>query len=299
MAERKVHPVFHHFERFHDEVDGIFHYDYLGIRTDPKFWRNMNIKPRGRHLVGYPMVGEQYFEWVFVAQTAWECRKQDSFSMVELGAGYGPWLLRAYRGFRQFSERPVRLIGVEGDVSHYQWMREHFANNGLDPEEHRLVHACVSDTEGITAFMDSENPDADYGSRGLREEGAQDAFAHEEPGKIFRGQDGRQYRTIQSVTLDGLIQDLDRVDLVHMDIEGHEFIVVSHAIKALNEKAARLLIGTHSPEIEKDLRKLLHAEGWTSIYDFDQAESVETEWGPIRFRNGCQAWVNPHLVEGD
>ena len=33
LAERKVHPIFHKFDRFHDEVDGVSHYDFLGVRT--------------------------------------------------------------------------------------------------------------------------------------------------------------------------------------------------------------------------------------------------------------------------
>jgi len=297
LAEHKVHPIFHNFERFDGEVDGIFHYDYLGVRTDPKFWRNTNVTPRGRHLRDYPLVGEQYFEWIFVAETAWACRHQNSFTMVELGAGYGTWLLRAHHSFRQLSDSPISLVGVEGDVHHYQWMREHFTNNGLDPAGHHLLLACVSDTEGMTAFMDSDNPDAEYGLKGLREDGVHKSLAEEEVGRVFNGDDGQRYRTVRSVTLDGLIQDLERVDLIHMDIEGYEYRVVSQSMKMLNEKAARLLIGTHSAQIEDGLRRLLGAEGWTAVYDYEQAEETETEWGPIRFVNGCQAWTNPRMEE--
>ena len=297
MAERKDHPIFHHFERFHDEVDGIFHYDYLGVRTDPKFWRNTNVTPRGRHLRDYPMVGEQYFEWVFVAETAWECRHRNSFTMIELGAGYGTWLLRAHHSFRQLSDRPVYLIGVEGDVHHYQWMREHFLNNRIDPDQHHLINACVSDSEGMMAFMDSDNPDAEYGLKGLREDDQHKFLEDEKPGHTFVDDSGQRYRTIRAITLNRLLEDLDRVDLIHMDIEGYEFRVVSQSIKALNEKAARLLIGTHSPAIESALTQILKTEGWTLLYDFAQGEATETEWGPIQFRNGCQAWLNPRMLE--
>ena len=296
MAERKVHPIFHKFDRFHDEVDGVSHYDFLGVRTNPKYWRGTQAIPPGRHLRGYPQVGEQYFEWVFLAETVWACRDQDSFSMVELGAGYGPWMLRAHHAFRQFSDKDVFFIGVEGDPDHHRWMLEHFLNNGVDPDQHKLLNACVSDSEGLIAFMVSDSPDSDYGLKAAPEDFEKSGDLNA-VGEALTDAKGRQYRTIPSVTLDNLIQDCPRIDLLHMDIEGHELRVVTHAIETLNKKAARVLIGTHSPEIEVGLRKLLDAHGWSCIYDFDQDGKTKTEWGNIQFRNGCQAWTNPRLLD--
>ncbi|MCH2185568.1 FkbM family methyltransferase [Myxococcota bacterium] len=296
MAERKVHPIFYKFERFHDNVDGVSHYDFLGVRTNPKFWKGMQAIPPGRHLRGYPQVGEQYFEWVFLAETVWACRDQDSFSMVELGAGYGPWMLRAHHAFRQLSKGEIFFIGVEGDFNHYEWMIEHFSNNDLDPKKHRLLNACVSDSEGVVSFTISDTPDSDYGLKA-----APDNFEshHEEKqlGEVLTDERGHKYRAIPSVTLDSLIEDRRKIDLVHMDIEGHELRVVDHSMHSLNEKAARLLIGTHSREIEIGLRALLADNGWNCVYDFDQDGTTETEWGKIQFRNGCQAWTNPRYVE--
>ena len=46
-------------------------------------------------------------------------------TVIELGAGYGRWLVAAHHAARSLSVDPVRLIGVEMVGRHFDWMHEH------------------------------------------------------------------------------------------------------------------------------------------------------------------------------
>jgi hypothetical protein len=96
----------------------------------------------------YPQVDEDYFEWIDLLESVIAAR--GSYTMIELGAGMGRWSVRAALAARQFKPRmPFRLIAVEADPVHFDWLRWHFLDNGLDPKEHRLINAAVSDTPGV------------------------------------------------------------------------------------------------------------------------------------------------------
>jgi hypothetical protein len=80
-----------------------------------------------------------------------------------------------------------------------------------------------------------------------------------------------------------------------MDIEGEELKVISAAIDVLNQRVARLHIGTHSHDIETGLRQLLAAHGWECKADYPCAQVSPTPWGPVQFVDGVQSWVNRGL----
>jgi hypothetical protein len=53
-----------------------------------------------------------------------EARK--TFTMVELGAGWGRWLVSAACAARvQQLHLELRLVGVEAQPEHFRWMRKH------------------------------------------------------------------------------------------------------------------------------------------------------------------------------
>jgi len=221
-----------------------------------------------------------------------ESKNRPSFTVVELGAGYGPWIVRAYKAFRKFSNAPVRLVAVEGDLNHYNWTLEHLRNNGISPAEYTAFHACASDKPTTLAFHQSDDPQGDYGQRIYAEFGH---FSASERGGVVE-KSGKKMQKIPGLSLEQITEGIDRVDLLHMDIQGAEYNVVKGAMKTMKEKVARVIIGAHSEDIEKNLRNLLTASGWINKYDFGRRSKVDTEWGPIEFRDGCQAWVNPRLL---
>jgi hypothetical protein len=99
----------------------------------------------------------------------------------------------------------------------------------------------------------------------------------------------------RSYILTDILPATDRIDLIDMDVQGEELRVISPAIEALDQKVARLHIGTHSPEIEQGLRELLHRHGWKCAADYAGGRTNDTPWGPIEFVDGVQSWINPRL----
>ena len=101
--------------------------------------------------------------------------------------------------------------------------------------------------------------------------------------------------SVPSVSLRCLLEDLRRVDLIDMDIEGQELPSIRASIEELDAKVKRLHIGTHSKEIEAGLRQLLSSNGRRCLADYSLFSKSETPWGSISFENGVQSWVNPKL----
>jgi FkbM family methyltransferase len=100
---------------------------------------------------------------------------------------------------------------------------------------------------------------------------------------------------VQAVTLGGLLRDLDRVDLIDMDVQGAELKVVRAAIDALDQKVCRLHIGTHAHDLEKGLKETLGSHGWICHFDFPCLSKTETAFGLVSFDDGVQSWTNPRF----
>ena len=98
---------------------------------------------------GYPKVDEELFEWTDLLEAVSDAGPE--FTMIELGAGFGRWLVAAACAVRRIDpKKPVRLIAVEADPEHFKMLHQHFVDNDLDPSRHRLVWAAVT-THGETA----------------------------------------------------------------------------------------------------------------------------------------------------
>src|SRR5215472_16283080 len=101
--------------------------------------------------MGYPPVNKDYLEWIDVLESVVEAH--DSYTMVELGAGFGRWVVRAAFAVNQY--RPgmrCRLVAVEAEPLTNRWIDLHFEENGVDPGAHRLIHAASSDKSGRSCF---------------------------------------------------------------------------------------------------------------------------------------------------
>src|SRR5258708_2284703 len=133
------HEVFAKFHPREDEGQSQYHVDFLGART------------HGRFVAGLPLVQNrsipvyvEYFEWFDLLESVLAAR--GSYTMLDLGAGYGRWAVRAALALRQYNQHlPCRLVAVEAEPLAFQWIRSHFIDNGIDPTKHSLIHAAVCD----------------------------------------------------------------------------------------------------------------------------------------------------------
>ncbi len=280
------HPSLLRFGRWEGNSEGAYSHDFLGVKTDPTFRSYLRADPPGPLPGNYPPPDYNYFELIFVLESILAARDASHFRMIELGAGYGPWLVIAHRAMRRIDGCPVDLVGVEMVPQHFRWMEQHFRNNGIDPARHRLIHAAVSDYEGRAVFRHEFEAGLDFGQQ----------ISDRLPGS--NGRDVERPRsavgeTVRCITLRGLLEGSETVDLIHIDVQGEELRVLQHAWDEVDRSARRVIVATHSKRIHRSLRKRFIASGWSCRYDFPMRTRVRTELGDVHFLDGLLAFTRP------
>ena len=290
------HPALLRFEPWEGTADGTFCYDFLGVRTDPRFRPQFRPQPAGALRTEYPPPHAAYFEIAFVLDSVLAGGAGERFTMLELGAGYGPWLVLAHRATQLGTGRPTRLIGVEMVPHHFRWMHEHFRNNGIDPGEHRLLHAAVSDVAGEALYRPEPDRRLDFGQRVIRRvAGAKAPAAASPDAPASANGAGARPVSVPCVTLASLLEEVGDVDLMHVDIQGEELRALGPAIDRLSSRVRHLLVATHSRRIHRALRRRLGQAGWETIFDFGVRARERTPFGDVQFLDGMLAVVNRRL----
>lgn len=232
---------------------------------------------------------------------------EERFTMLELGAGFGRWLVRASYAARWFGNLPCKLTGVEAEPTHLEWMKERFKDNNIDPRCYTLIPAAVSKQDGTAWFMVGR-PSQWYGqsivspnkialiaanlavaalSRVLKRGISLPAESLGSVTKITR---------VRTVSLKTLSRFLDRVDLVDLDVQGSEYNILMNSSDALNSRVSRVHIETHSREVEQSLRAFFTDLGWRMRWDFQISSVQDTAYGKITFHGGVQSWLNPRFI---
>jgi len=294
------HPVFGQFTPYSGSVPERCQIDYAGTVTRCEFVANAAPSP-SQVQVSCPSVDEEYFEWIDILESV--SRARDSYTMMELGAGYGRWSVRAAAAARQRGIPKCHLVAVEAEPVHFRWLQQHLRENGLDPAEHTLVQAVISDRPGTAFFCvgmpkgGEDRADHWYGQlmAGVRDKPRHTGRKFYEGIPVVELKSGWRSIEVPAVTLTDLLRDLDRVDLIDMDVQGEELNIVRSAIDDLDRKVCRLHIGTHAPHLEKGLRVALGSHGWVCHFDYRCGSKIETEYGPVTFGDGVQSWTNPRF----
>jgi FkbM family methyltransferase len=300
------HPVFSRFKPFHGEVPGGYQLDgFLGTMVRQECVQVI-CNPRATTVqTPYPKFEEDYFEWIDLLESVVEAR--GSYAVIELGAGLGRWSVRAVSALRQYNRTlPYRLIAVEAEPVHFEWMRLHFTDNGIDPNKHSLIHAAVSDASGRRQLCirgpaggDCDLEPKDWYGQYLTADPDRSAESGSEATyggfKVTHHESGRRSINVPSVSLASILKNVRRVDLTDIDIQGEELNAIRPAIGELNAKVKRLFIATHKQDLEAGLRELLSGHGWRCQADYSVGSTAETPWGRITFQDGVQSWLNPRL----
>lgn len=233
---------------------------------------------------GYPIPSEELFEWIDLLESIDDAA--NSYVMAEIGAGFGRWLGAAACLVRQYKPMPLRLIAVEAEPVHFEWIKRYFSDNGVDWREHHLVQAAVGGSDGFVDFVIG-NPREWYG------QAVQQAFTNY--GWNYADRPEAQIVKVPLISLETLLKDEGVVDFVDMDIQASEGEVVVCSHRTLSEKVKRLHIGTHNAEVERLIYDTLRREGWFCTATYPAHATSETPYGEITFADGIQSWVNPRL----
>ena len=227
-------------------------------------------------------------EWIGTLRSVLEAKK--SFVAIELGAGWGPWLMASRQAAlaRGIKDKDIDLIGVEGSAEHHGFMLDNFRTNGLDPARYSLHHAVVGAEDGTASFPKLNAAEEDYGAFAV--------FGEDKPGadRPTATQHG-ELEEIPCLSLATLLADKERVDLIHIDIQGHEEAVIRGGIDALNAKARRIVVGTHSRAIEGHLFDLFHAQGWVCESEVPCVLKPLMDGTRVLWVDGEQVWRNDRL----
>jgi FkbM family methyltransferase len=236
--------------------------DFIGVKTKMSYYSSNHIEST-RVECNYPDFDEEYFEWVDVLESVQAAG--NSYTMVELGAGWGRWLSRAYKALKQmYPEKSYQLIGVEAEPTHFKWLVEHCTYNQI--ESPILIEAAVDVSEGEVGFYTGQ-PAEWYG-------------------QCIGGE-----TLVKAISLRSLLLKYPSIDLMDIDIQGQEYKVLYSAKDLLN-RVKRFHIGTHSVEVEDSLRGLFKEMGWKCLRDFTLNTEHGTEYGRAKFNDGVQTWVS-------
>jgi FkbM family methyltransferase len=256
--------------------------------------------------------GEPFFEFASLYDAVLAAK--DRFTMVELGGGYASRCVDAQAALRRYNPLPASFVVVEAEPVHFEWAKRHMRANGIDPDEHWLINAAVSDSADPVLFLVGEGL---YYNCIVTAKDAVDLCSEIEGiGKLqsalrnmmstgqlgieipFTSKAGRHIHDMKYVSarpLADVLQPLDTVDLLDVDIQGAEIMVLPPAISALNAKVKRLHLGTHGLEVHKFMWDMFFEAEWLCEYDYPPASEIETEWGNFSTSDGILAFVNPRL----
>jgi FkbM family methyltransferase len=296
-SDAPPHPVFDFFHPWRGRVEPGWDVNFLGVRTRVAFfslYEQLADFSQAREIrAGLPIPNEDYFEWIALLESVRDA--EGAFTMVELGAGWGKWLVSGIAALRQGAALPYHVVGVESEPTHFKWMRQHMADNDVDLRHATLIQAAVAGADGhvwfhVGAAADwygqaiaaaPEQPEA----RGLR------ALLRRRRG----ASDERTVKRVPAVSVRTVLEPLERVDLIDVDIQGAEADALEPAAAVLDAKVKRVYVATHDRENEERLRTLFAGLGWSCQFDYPGNGESETAWGRVMFEDGAQVWRNTRL----
>jgi hypothetical protein len=306
---------------FDGDVPKGFLVDFLGCLTDARFRQMWGIDPEtaggGPVKTKLPELswGEGWFEavnWIEAARAA-----RGRFTMVTLGACYGSQAVGAWLALQKLNPMPCRLVAVEPDPENFEWVQRHFRDNGIDPADHWLLNATISDNNAPVLFP--------VGAPGS---GAANCVATNEPlsrrvyaqqlaksrntseilhNLILEGTTGikkdlvpgynfmSEIKFLSAVTLRDILSPFDVVDYLESDIQQSEIIVFPPAMDILKRKVRRVHIGTHGKDVHQTLHELLVRDGWEIVFSFEPNAEFTTPLGTFSTNDGVLTAVNPAL----
>jgi hypothetical protein len=272
-----------------------FYIDFLGVRTRTHYVPGMDQydnKVLAFSTDERPILFETA-EWEGTLRSVLEAR--DRLVAIELGAGWGPWLVSSYAAARQRGIEDIKLAGVEASEDHFAYMLQHLRDNGIDPEQHDLFKGVVGKTDGFAYFPRLPDAHEDWG--------AQAVIAHDKPGAgrtldnfvDYRGTTFEKMDHVPCIALSTLLRRYDHVDVIHCDIQDSEGDVLPPAVDELSKRVRRVVVGTHSRRSEGALLDAFVAAGWTLEAD-RSCRFVFDKDRLVLLLDGIQVWANPRLA---
>ncbi len=261
---------------------------YLGARFRTYFTPNL-YEGKTNHR---PPDEVDHFEWKALLESVKSAG--DGYTMVELGAGFGWWGINAAAMLnRESPGKPGKIIFVEGEPQHFEYLETAIADNPFPDIEYSTVRAAVG-SAGRRDWYYTGRSSEWYGQRLILDyhrehlESRSEEHVHRDGSKL-KTSDGYELSEVDVLPLEKILEPCQHVDLLDMDIQGSELDVVSSSLETLRTKCRRLYIATHSSEIHEKLLALLEPD-WDRVAAFPPETAAPSEIGPIKLVDGVQHW---------
>lgn len=259
--------------------------NYLGVLIDPKYFLGL-LDGRDGQIEGAPIPANWHAD---MAEWGAALRAVDlahrSFTVIELGCGWGCWLNNTGAAARRRGLE-VHLVGVEGDHGHIAFAREATAQNAFVPEQVALHHGIAGAVSGVALFPRQTEAGASWGL---------EPILNADEATMQRALDEGTHDVLPMRSIAELSAGCDRVDLLHIDIQGGEADLIAGSLAILSGKIAYIVIGTHSRQIEGRLLETLLGAGWILEIERPALLAIELN-GPRVTVDGVQGWRNPNLL---
>lgn len=279
-----------------------FYTDFSGVKTRLSYFPPLH--GRFDQLVGdipFPDDGVHAEAIEYLSAIKAVNAADDSFTAVELGAGYGPWLTFSAKAAQRKGTKRIQLIAVEADPDRRALMNTHFTDNGL-PSFDTVSNVAYNESgdisiESYLAAVGDQNGKITFASAGALDWGGS-VFVVDNSDKDYRGKKV-ETREVDCFTIERVMRKAAYVDFLHIDIQGYEYRAIEASLPAIQSKVRFMLVETHSRIIEGKLIELLHGNGWRlinekpckGIYDPRRPPEATVQV------DGSQLWVNLALVE--
>jgi FkbM family methyltransferase len=293
-----VHYVLTALGATHRERHPDFITDYFGMRI------SADSDPMQAHRIGeaidrIPFPTDTLFgEGIEYAALSLSLRSAGpSYDIVELGAGFGPFVTIGTICARRLARMPIRITAVEADPARFELMRQHLADNGLVPRAAPDAGAARDFSWSLHNAIAWPRSDQAYWPSGTTDDAGRQASA--DPMALdYRGRECASQR-LATLSLATILTPHSKVDLMHCDIQGAEAELLFSDVETLRQKVRRIFVATHSREIEGRILARFYEEGWTLEREEPCAFRYDRTLPTLQamtFRDGGQVWRNPMLA---
>ncbi|OUJ15092.1 hypothetical protein HK28_10235 [Acetobacter sp. DsW_063] len=259
--------------------------NYLGVHTSTDFFPGI-LSSRGGEIEPIPFPANWHTD---IAEWGAALRAVDlsgaSFSVLELGCGWGCWMNNTGAAARTVG-KDVHLMGVEGDPDYIKFATSACMTNGFSVEEFEVLHGVAATESGVALFPKQEIAGGSWGLEPI--------FGATSDVREAAAVNGSHIE-IPMVSLRDIVASERRFDLLHMDIQGGEVALVSENLDLMSQSIAYVVIGTHSREIEGRLIAEMSAAGWVLEMERPCIFSI-TAGRTSTTVDGVQGWRNTVLL---
>lgn len=295
--------VFDSFGLWSGWVPAGFWANWLGVLTRSYVWafpqELLDVYSKRRYEeFRYPINDEHVLDWVPLLEAVLAAGK--TFVMVALGCGWGRWLSGGAFAAKK-TEKEYRLVGAEAEPEHFKWLEIHLKENGIDLSRCRLINGAAAGYNGQCWFYVGK-PSSWYGQSIIPEKTIHSAQSQQIDLDSEMEYDGERVKCVRCFDLKEIIGKLSVIDYLHMDVQGAEYEILSAHPGFLNQRVKMVNVGTHSIDIENQLRNLFSELGWEKRYDITLDSQISLRLGAketttVKFGDGVQVWRNPALFK--